>query len=155
MIFSEILSCWINTLSPQLDLSSLNSKIITFEMSDGSFSKSFYVHNQRIETTDIPHRTADLIISGDLYTLWQFMGGNDRAAVTIEGELKLAVELQKIIQNSQIDWNEWLQRLTGDAPQQIFNSIKNPFSSQTESMMERIRDLEQRLSELESEVRKK
>ena len=45
-------------------------------MSDGSFSKSFYVHNQRIETTDIPHRTADLIISGDLYTqgnLWAEM----------------------------------------------------------------------------------
>ena len=151
MIFSDILSHWINALSPQFDFSKLNGKLIEFKMLDLNLSKQFLINGQRIEFSQIPDRTPDLIISGDIYTLWQFMGGNDRAAVTIEGDLKLAVELQKIIQESHIDWAEWLYQLTGDFPNQLFKSCQFN-SSKDEDIAAKNFELEQRIKILEEKI---
>ena len=97
-MLNTILSYWINTLSPQVDLYALDDTLVMFKCSQLNLSQTIYIHNQRIELIDVPQRPADLIIEGDISTLLQFLGGCDRAKVAIEGDLILHVKLQLIIQ---------------------------------------------------------
>lgn len=153
-MLNQILAYWINTISPQVNLSALDDTIITFKCSDLGLSQTIFIHNQRIELVDVPVRSADLIIDGDPYTLLQFLGGCDRAKVSIEGDLSLAVQLQQVIQTSQIDWQEWIShvshQLIPDAVSQI-----NPFACKTngeKSLHDKIRELESRIDILEAKL---
>ena len=96
----------------------------------------------------MPIREPDVIITGDIYTILQFLGGNDRAKVTIEGDLSLAVAIQQLIQTANIDCQEWLSQATSRfIPDPIL--AFNPFSQNNQSLIDRINALEDRISQLE------
>lgn len=152
MILEKIASFWINSITPQVDLSALNDKLITLRVETPEIEQVLYFHDQRVELERIPHREPDIIITGDIYTVIQFLGGNDRAKVTIEGDLSLAVALQQIIQNAEIDCQEWLSQATNrfiPDPMMAFN----PFGSNDHNqiLMDRIIELEARIKALEKQ----
>ena len=112
MILEEIIGFWINTITPQMALEELDDKLITLRVDVPNIEKNLYFHDQRIEFNHPLDKTPDLIITGDIYTLLQFLGGNDRAKVTLEGDLSIAVSLQQLIQTTNIDCQEWLSQAT-------------------------------------------
>lgn len=150
MILEKIASFWINTITPQMDLSALDDKVVTLRVETPEIEQALYFYNQRVELERLPHREADIIITGDIYTVIQFLGGNDRAKVTIEGDLSLAVAIQQIIQSANIDCQEWLSQATSrfiPDPVRAFN----PFSSNDyqQTLVDRINELEARIRVLE------
>ena len=150
MIIEKITSFWINSVTPQMDLSALNDKVIMLRVETPPIEQALYFHGQRVELERIPTREPDIIITGDIYTVIQFLGGNDRAKVTIEGDLSLAVALQQIIQTANIDCQEWLSQATNRfIPDPVL--AFNPFSknNQDQSLIDRINELEARLQALE------
>jgi len=153
MILEKIAGFWINTLTPQMDLSELDDKIVMLRIDSPAIEQSLYFHGQRVELDFIPSKDPDIIITGDIYTVIQFLGGNDRAKVTIEGDLSLAVVLQQMIQTANIDCQEWLSQATSQFIPDPVRSF-NPFTSRThdQSLHDRIATLEERIRELEKKV---
>lgn len=153
MILEKIAGFWINTLTPQMDLSELDDKIVMLRIDSPAIEQSLYFHGQRVELDFIPSKDPDIIITGDIYTVIQFLGGNDRAKVTIEGDLSLAVVLQQMIQTANIDCQEWLSQATSQFIPDPVRSF-NPFTSRThdQSLHDRIATLEARIRELEKKV---
>lgn len=150
MILQKIVSFWINTVTPQMNLSELEDKLISLRVHTPNLEQSLYFHGQRIELERMPMREPDLIITGDLYTIVQFLGGNDRAKVTIEGHLPLAVTLQQCIQTSDIDWQEWLNQATGQfIPEAVFNFNPCNNDDSYQALYDRIQQLEERIHQLE------
>jgi ubiquinone biosynthesis protein UbiJ len=153
-MLNKILAYWINTISPQVDLHQLDDTIVMFKCSELGLSQSLYIHNQRIELVDIPERTHDLIIDGDPFTLLQFLGGHDRAKVSIEGDLALAVQLQQIIQTCQIDWQEWMSHVSHQLiPDALSQMNPCPTHNEHHDLHDKIRELEVRIEILEAKLK--
>jgi ubiquinone biosynthesis protein UbiJ len=153
MILEEIIGFWINTITPQMALEELDDKLITLRVDVPNIEKNLYFHDQRIEFNHPLDKTPDLIITGDIYTLLQFLGGNDRAKVTLEGDLSIAVSLQQLIQTTNIDCQEWLSQATSRfLPDPIF--ANNPFQRKTnyDDLLKKMYELEQRIKDLEHKL---
>lgn len=153
MILEKIAGFWINTITPQMDLTALDDKIVILRIESPAIEKSLYFHSQRVELDYVPSREPDIIITGDIYTVIQFLGGNDRAKVTIEGDLSLAVALQQLIQTADIDCQEWLSQATSQFipdPIRAYNPFSNNVHNQT--LIDRIEALEARIRELEKKT---
>ncbi|MEE2770087.1 MAG: hypothetical protein VX835_03280 [Pseudomonadota bacterium] len=148
MILEKVASFWINSITPQMDLTALDDKMVALRIDTPNLEQLLYFHGQRIEIESMPIREPDVIITGDIYTILQFLGGNDRAKVTIEGDLSLAVAIQQLIQTANIDCQEWLSQATSRfIPDPIL--AFNPFSQNNQSLIDRINALEDRISQLE------
>lgn len=153
MILEKIAEFWINALTPQMNLSELDDKIVILRIDSPAIEQSMYFHGQRVELDFTPTRAPDIIITGDVYTVIQFLGGNDRAKVTIEGDLSLAVALQQVIQTANIDCQEWLSQATSQFIPDPVRSF-NPFASKTydQRLLDRIETLEARIRALEQKT---
>ncbi len=147
MILNHLIDKLVNLATPQLKMTKLDNQIIMFCLDGTSWSQKLFFHNQRVETIHVPNREPDLIITGNFNTLYQFLTGNDRAQVTLEGNLKLAVELQHIIQTAQIDWSEYLYQVTGDFPSYLCSFNKT--TEENLQLKEKIHELENRIRILE------
>ena len=146
----KIASFWINTITPQMDLSALDDKVVTLRVDTPEIEQTLYFYGQRVELERIPHREADIIITGDIYTVIQFLGGNDRAKVTIEGDLSLAVALQQIIQSANIDCQNGYHKQPVDSFQiQFAGLIRFGKNDYNQTLLDRINELEARIRILE------
>ncbi|MEM7256116.1 MAG: SCP2 sterol-binding domain-containing protein [Pseudomonadota bacterium] len=99
-------------------LERLYGKLINIELTAVNIGFYLLFHRDRIEVLEAFDGPADVTIRGAPFSMISLANGHSElasAGVTIEGDVELAERFSRVMRQVDIDWEEHLSRLTGDA----------------------------------------
>ncbi len=99
-------------------LSKLNAKVVQFRVSSPEVVLTLSITDGRIDVLSGYDGSVDTTISGSLSALLSLLNSNDAmytGAVHIDGDVAVGQKIKHVLGGIDIDWQEWLLPLIGDA----------------------------------------
>ena len=124
LTFTEGLETSINQILKQdpaslQKLSRLQGKVICFEMTEIDLALYLFPHNQGLQVQYIYEGTPDTTLSGSpLAFINMGLGDSTQSLFSgetrISGDIELGQRFKRILDQLDLDWEEWLSHYTGD-----------------------------------------
>lgn len=116
-------------------LAALEGKVIAVEITGLNRTLYFLPHQAGMDVTDYYEEQADTTLKGSPIALLKMSLSKDvaplmlKGEVEIEGDVRLGRNFKKILSGMDIDWEEYIARMIGDAPaHHLANLTKKIFS---------------------------
>lgn len=125
------------SLDPEVagKLSALEGKVIAIEITGINKNLYFFPHQAGMDISDEYDNEADTTLKGSPLALLKMSLSKDvapmmlKGEVEIQGDVRLGRSFKKILSEMEIDWEEHIARIIGDAPaHQLMNVTKKIFS---------------------------
>jgi len=100
-------------------LSSLQDKVIAFEITDLELNLFLFPHNEGIHVKYLYQGKADATLQGHALAFINMSLGDAtesffKGEVRIKGDIELGQRFKRILEQLDLDWEEWLSNYTGD-----------------------------------------
>ena len=116
-------------------LSALEGKVIAIEITGVNKTLYFFPHQAGMDVSEHYEDEADTTLKGSPVALLKMSLSKDvaplmlKGEVEIEGDVRLGRNFKKILSEMDVDWEEYIARIIGDAPaHHIANLTKKIFS---------------------------
>lgn len=160
----SILEAMINrylSLDPEAieKISELESKVIAVEISGINKTLYFFPHNAGMDISDEYDGEVDTKLKGSPMALLKMGLSKDvaplmlKGEVEIEGDLRLGRSFKKILAEMDVDWEEYIARVIGDAPaHHLANLTKKIFGWGKQASDDVVADVSEYLQEESRDV---
>ena len=114
--------------------SSMQGKVIAFEMTDLDLTLYIFPHNEGVQVKYLYEGKADTTLQGNTlaFVNMSFSDATESffsGDVRIKGEIELGQRFKRILDKLDLDWEEWLSGYTGDLVAFKAGSLIRSFSS--------------------------
>lgn len=97
----------------------LQGKVIAFELTDLELTLYLFPHNEGIQVKYLYEGKADTTLQGSTFAFVNMSLGDATESffsgdVRIKGEIELGQHFKRILDQLDLDWEEWLSSMTGD-----------------------------------------
>jgi ubiquinone biosynthesis protein UbiJ len=128
---SETASVWLDavinrylSLDPEVaeKLAQLEGRVIAVEITGVKKTLYFFPHQAGMNVTEYYQGEADTTLRGSPFALLKMSMSKDvaplmlKGEVEIEGDVRLGRNFKKILSEMDVDWEEYIARIIGDAP---------------------------------------
>ena len=115
-------------------LSALQGKVIAFELTDLDITLYIFPHTEGIQVKYLYEGKADTTLQGNSIAFANMSLGDATESffsgdVRIKGEIELGQHFKRILDQLDLDWEEWLSTYTGDLVAFKAGSLVRSFSS--------------------------
>ena len=112
----------------------LQGKVIAFELTDLDLTLYLFPHTEGIQVKYLYEGKADTILQGDTLAFVNMSLGDATESffsgeVRIKGDIELGQHFKRILDQLDLDWEEWLSSFTGDLVAFKTGSIIRSFNS--------------------------
>lgn len=99
--------------------SALQGKVIAFELTDLELTLYLFPHNEGVQVKYLYEGKADTTLQGSTFAFINMSLGDTTESffsgdVRIKGEIELGQHFKRILDQLDLDWEEWLSSITGD-----------------------------------------
>lgn len=99
--------------------SALQGKVIAFELTDLELTLYLFPHNEGVQVKYLYEGKADTTLQGSTFAFINMSLGDATESffsgdVRIKGEIELGQHFKRILDQLDLDWEEWLSSITGD-----------------------------------------
>lgn len=97
----------------------LQGKVIAFELTDLELTLTLFPHNEGVQIKYLYEGTADTTLQGNALAFVNMSLGDATESffsgdIRIKGDIELGQRFKRILDQLDLDWEEWLSQYTGD-----------------------------------------